>query len=305
MSSALLEGKVVVVTGAGRGVGRGIALECASQGARVVVNDLGGGPSGGGGDPALAESVAAEIRAAGGEAVADAHSVADWEQAQRIVQRAMDTWGRIDGVVNNAGILSDAIFHKMSVEQFQQVLAVNLLGPFFVSRAAAPFMREQKTGAFVHMSSTSGLIGNLGQANYAASKLGLVGLSKSIAIDMARAGVRSNCIAPFAWTRLVGTIPEETPEQRKRVEGLKRLVPERVAPFTAALLSDAAQDVTGQIFGVRNNEVILFSQPRPIRIAHTAEGWTPESVIERVLPMMRADFYPLHRSGDVFTWDPV
>lgn len=305
MASGLLEGKVVVVTGAGRGVGRGIALECASQGARVVVNDLGGGPSGGGGDPALAESVAAEIRAAGGEAVADGHSVADWDAAQRIVQRAMDTWGRIDGVVNNAGILSDAIFHKMSVEQFQQVVAVNLLGPFHVSRAAAPFMREQKTGAFVHMSSTSGLIGNLGQANYAASKLGLVGLSKSIAIDMARAGVRSNCIAPFAWTRLVGTIPEETPEQKRRVEGLRRLVPERVAPFTAALLSDAAQDVTGQIFGVRNNEIILFSQPRPIRIAHTAEGWTPESVIERVLPMMRADFYPLHKSGDVFTWDPV
>lgn len=305
MASGLLEGKVVVVTGAGRGVGRGIALECASQGARVVVNDLGGGPSGGGGDPALAESVAAEIRAAGGEAVADGHSVADWDAAQRIVQRAMDTWGRIDGVVNNAGILSDAIFHKMSVEQFQQVLAVNLLGPFHVSRAAAPFMRERKTGAFVHMSSTSGLIGNLGQANYAASKLGLVGLSKSIAIDMARAGVRSNCIAPFAWTRLVGTIPEETPEQKRRVEGLRRLVPERVAPFTAALLSDAAQDVTGQIFGVRNNEIILFSQPRPIRIAHTAEGWTPESVIERVLPMMRADFYPLHKSGDVFTWDPV
>ena len=305
MASALLEGKTVIVTGAGRGVGRGIALECAAQGARVVVNDLGGGPSGGGGDPSFAESVVAEIRAAGGEAVADSHSVADWAQAQRIVQRAMDTWGRVDGVVNNAGILSDAIFHKMSVEQFQQVLAVNLLGPFHVSRAAAPFMRERKSGSFVHMSSTSGLIGNLGQANYAASKLGLVGLSKSIAIDMARAGVRSNCIAPFAWTRLVGTIPEETPEQKQRVEGLKRLVPERVAPFTAALLSDAAQDVTGQVFGVRNNEVILFSQPRPIRIAHTEQGWTPESVIERVLPMMRPDFYPLHKSGDVFTWDPV
>lgn len=305
MASNLLEGKVIIVTGAGRGVGRGIALECARQGARVIVNDLGTSPTGEGANDEPTQEVVAEIKAMGGEAVADSNSVAEWGSAAKIVENAMDSFGRLDGVVNNAGILSDVMFHKMTEEQFDRVMRVNLYGPFFVSRAAAPHLRNDNGGAFVHMSSTSGIIGNLGQANYAAAKLGLVGLSKSIAIDMARNGVRSNCIAPFAWTRMVGTIPAETPEQKKRVEGLKKLVPERVAPFAAALLSDAAKDVTGQIFAVRNNEIFLFNQPRPIRTAHTAEGWTPESVVERVLPMMRPSFVPLDKSGDVFTWDPV
>ncbi len=300
-----LQDKVIIVTGAGRGVGRGIALQCAQAGAHVVVNDLGGAADGDGADGGPAEAVAAQIRAAGGSAIADTHSVAGWDSAHALVQNAMDSFGRLDGVVNNAGILSDAIFHKMTEEQFERVMRVNLYGPFYVSRAAAPHLRGGNGGAFVHMTSTSGLIGNLGQANYAAAKLGLAGLSKSIALDMARAGVRSNCIAPFAWTRMVGTIPAETPEQQQRVEGLKRLVPERIAPLCVALLSDAAADVTGQIFGVRNNEIILFSQPRPIRIAHTEQGWTPNSVLERVLPMLRPAFFPLDRSGDVFSWDPV
>ena len=197
------------------------------------------------------------------------------------------------------------MFHRMSEPEFDQVIAVHLKGSFNVSRAAAPHFKQQGSGVYVHMSSTSGLIGNLGQANYAAAKLGIAALSKAIAIDMAKFGVRSNAVAPFAWTRMIDSIPSETPEQQKRVDGLKKLVPEKVAPFVVALCADAAKDVSGQIFGVRNNEIYLFSQPRPIRTAHRGEGWTPESVLETALPMLRNDFYGLDRSADVFCWDPV
>ena len=184
-------------------------------------------------------------------------------------------------------------------------MSVNLDGAFYVSRAAAPYFREQNSGAYVHMTSTSGLIGNFGQANYSAAKLGIAALSKSIALDMQRFNVRSNAVAPFAWTRMVSSIPTDTPEQQKRVALLKQLVPEKVAALCVALCSDGAQNVTGQIFGSRNNEIYLFSQPRPLRTAHTSDGWTPEAIIDRVFPQFENDFYPLHRSGEVFTWDPV
>jgi NAD(P)-dependent dehydrogenase (short-subunit alcohol dehydrogenase family) len=301
----MMEGKVVLVTGAGRGVGRGVALEFARAGASVVVNDLGVGLSGSDADTSPANDVVAEIAAMDGIAIADGNSVASWEGAQAMVERAVNAFGRIDAVVNNAGNLRDALFHKMTEEEFDAVVNVHLKGSFNVSRAAAPHFKQQNSGAYVHMTSTSGLIGNLGQANYAAAKLGVAALSKSIALDMQRFNVRSNAVAPFAWTRMIDSIPTDTPEQQKRVEGLKKLVPERIAPFVVALCSDAAAKVTGQIFGVRNNEIYLFSQPRPIRGAHSGEGWTPEAVAERVFPMFEHDFFPLHRSGDVFTWDPV
>jgi NAD(P)-dependent dehydrogenase (short-subunit alcohol dehydrogenase family) len=303
--SDLLAGKVALVTGAGRGVGRGIAQALAAAGARVVVNDVGTSPTGEGKDVAPAREVADAIRQQGGDAQADFHSVSDWDQAHSMVQTALDAYGRIDIVVNNAGILRDAIFHRMSQAEFDSVLDVNLRGVFYVSRAAAPHFKAQSSGCYVHLTSSSGLIGNFGQVNYCAAKLGVVALSKAIAMDMQRFNVRSNAVAPWAWTRMIDTIPAETEAEKKRVEGLKKLVPEKIAPFIAALASDQAADVTGQVFGVRNNEIYLFSQSRPIRTAHTAEGWTPQTVIERVLPMFRNDCYPLHRSGDVFNWDPV
>lgn len=301
----MMDGRAVLVTGAGRGVGRGIALELAKAGAAVVVNDLGVSITGENAEGSPAEQVAAEIKALGGKAVANHDSVADWDGACAMVKSAVGNFGRIDAVVNNAGNLRDVYFHKMSPEDFDAVIAVHLKGSFNTSRAAAPFFKEQGSGAYVHMTSTSGLVGNFGQANYSAAKLGIVGLSKSIALDMQRFGVRSNAVAPFAWTRMIDSIPTDTPEQQKRVDGLKKLDANKIAPFVVALCSDQGAKVTGQIFAVRNNEIFLFSQPRPIRVAHTSDGWTPETVAERVFDQFANDFYPLDRSADIFTWDPV
>jgi len=245
-----------------------------------------------------------EIRSRGGEAVASARTVADWDSAHGIIQDALDAYGRIDVVVNNAGILRDTMFHKMTRAEFDSVDDVNLRGVFYVSRAAAPHFKNQQSGCYVHMTSSSGLIGNLGQVNYGSTKLGVAGLSKCIALDMQKFGVTSNAIAPFAWTRMVATIPD-TPENKKRLEVNRRLKPERVAPMVVALASDAGRSTTGQIFGVRNNEIYLFSQPRPIRTAHTADGWTPETIVERVLTAFQPSYFPLDRSNEVFTWDPV
>ena len=305
MSSKMMEGKVVIVTGAGGGSGRDIALAMAREGAKVVVNDVGASMTGEGHDVGPAQRVVDEIRAAGGDAVANTDSVAEAAAAQRIVTTALDRFGRLDGVVNNAGILRDRFFHKMSVEEFDSVIKVHLYGSYFVSRAAATHFKEQQSGAFVHMTSTSGLIGNFGQANYAAAKLGIMALSKSIALDMHKFNVRSNCIAPFAWSRMIGSIPVETEAEKARVERMKQMTPAKIAPLAVALLADAGADATGQVFAVRNNEIFLMSQPRPIRSVHRSEGWTPATVAQHALPALKGSFYGLDRSSDVFTWDPV
>ena len=300
-----LQDKVIIVTGAGRGIGREIALLCAAQGARVVVNDPGVAADGSGSNAAPAEEVVEEIEKSGGTAVANFETVAEAITAGKIVQTAIDRFGRLDGVVNNAGILRDAIFHRMSVEAFETVIKVHLMGAFYVSHAAARLFREQESGAFVHFTSTSGLVGNFGQANYAAAKLGIVGLSKSIALDMERFHVRSNCVSPFAWSRLIGTIPAETEAERERVERIRRMGPEKIAPFCAYLLSDNAKDVTGQIFAVRMNEIFLMGQSRPLRSIHRSEGWTPQSIAEHGMPALKPSFYKLDRSADIFSWDPI
>ncbi|MBN9440460.1 SDR family oxidoreductase [Bosea sp. (in: a-proteobacteria)] len=300
----MLENKVALITGAGRGIGREIALMMAQRGARIVVNDPGVSLDGKNETNAPANEVVNDIVSAGGEAVADFGSVSESASARAMVQRAVDTFGRIDIVVNNAGILRDAFFHKMTDEDWDTVIKVHLYGSFYVSRAAAEHFRRQESGVFVNMTSTSGLVGNVGQANYSAAKLGIVGLSKSLALDMARFNVRSNCISPFAWSRMVGSIPN-TPDQEERLKGLKMLTPDKIAPVAAFLASDAASEVTGQIFAVRGNEIFLMSQPRPSRSVHRSEGWTPETLRDHMLPALRPSFLPLEVSRDVFPWMPV
>ncbi|HMT47280.1 MAG TPA: SDR family NAD(P)-dependent oxidoreductase [Novosphingobium sp.] len=302
----MLEGKVVAITGAGRGVGREIALLCAKHGAAVVVNDPGVGGGGEGGDAGPAQEVVNEIVALGGKAHANLASVADPVGAASIIEDAVQRFGRIDAVVNNAGILRDTIWHKMSHEDWRAVIDVNLNGPFNVCKAATPYFREQQSGSFIHFTSTSGLIGNVGQANYSAAKLGLVALSQSIALDMARAGVRSNCIAPFAWSRMTASIPAETPEQKQRVERMKSMSADKIAPLVVYLASDASKDVTNQIFSVRKNEIVLFNKPRPVRSMTKVEGWTPETIAEELIPAFKPSFARADEvSGHVFPYDPI
>ncbi|MBE0615265.1 MAG: SDR family NAD(P)-dependent oxidoreductase [Burkholderiales bacterium] len=301
----MMQDKVVVVTGSGGGIGREFALMMAAEGAKVVVNDIGASVSGEGKDAGPAQQVVDEIRAKGGTAVANTDSVSTWMGANAIIKAAIDNFGRIDCVVNNAGILRDRMFFKMNPEEWGAVIDVHLNGTFFVSRAAATYFKEQESGSYVHMTSTSGLIGNIGQANYGAAKLGITALSKMIAMDMARYHVRSNCIAPFAWSRMIGSIPADTPEAKARVDKLKTMEAAKIAPLAVYLGSDAAKDVTGQVFAVRANEIFLMSQPRILRSVHRDGGWTPETIAEHAIPAMRAGFYGLDRSQDVFSWDPV
>lgn len=302
----MLEGKVVAVTGAGRGVGREIALLCAAHGASVVVNDPGVGEGGEGGDAGPAQETVNDIIAAGGKAHANMASVADPVGATSIIEVAVRRFGRIDAVVNNAGILRDTIWHKMSYEDWRAVIDVHLNGSFNVSKAATPYFREQQSGSFIHFTSTSGLVGNIGQANYSAAKLGIVGLSQSIALDMARAGVRSNCIAPFAWSRMIASIPAETPEQKARVEKFKSMSADKIAPMVVYLASDASKDVTNQIFSVRKNEIVLFGKPRPIRSMTKVEGWTPETIAAELIPSFAPSFARADEvSAHVFAHDPI
>jgi NAD(P)-dependent dehydrogenase (short-subunit alcohol dehydrogenase family) len=305
MAVGIVADKVALVTGAGRGIGRAIALLLAQEGARVLVCDIGASLQGAGADAGPAQAVVDEIRNSGGEAIAATLSIAEPRNAELIVRAALDAFGRVDILVNNAGILRDAIFHKMSQSDWSDVIAVHLHGAFNMSRACAGHFRAQGSGAFVHMTSTSGLIGNFGQANYMAAKLGIMGLSRGIALDMQRFKVRSNAIAPFAWTRMIDSIPVESEEDKRRVERFQQMTPEKVAPLVVYLASDRAEGISGQVFAVRNNEIFLFNQPRPIRSLHRSDGWTPEKLDQQLKGAFGPSLTPLDRSGDVFSWDPV
>jgi NAD(P)-dependent dehydrogenase (short-subunit alcohol dehydrogenase family) len=309
-STGLLEGRTALITGAGNGIGREVALRMAAEGARVVVNDLGTAISGEGHDPGPAMRVVQEIRDAGGEAVAHTGSVTEWSAAQEMVQCALDSFGRLDIVVNNAGNVRFSPFDEMPLADWESVLHVHLFGSFHVARAAAPHFRAQRSGNYVHMSSAAGLIGNRGTGHYAAAKLGIVALSRAIAFDMGADGVRSNCIAPSAVSRMTdsvdlarrdvfkGTSPAAPLRQRQGR-------PEQVVPLVLFLASDLSKGVTGQVFGIRGKEVYLYNQPRPIRALHRDDGWTPERFAEHMVPAWRSAFMPLETYQEVFSWDPL
>lgn len=299
-----MSGKVAVVTGSGRGIGREIALLLVKQGVSVVINDIGVALDGNGEDSGPAMELVREIQAAGGKAVASTASVSEWDSARSIVQLAVDTFGRIDYVVNNAGILRDKIFHQMAPEDYEAVIKVHLMGSFYVSRAAAEHFRRQESGAFLHMTSTSGLIGSIGQANYASAKMGIVGLSRSLSLEMARFNVRSNCIAPSAFSRMIESIPGATPEQQAKNLEMRRARtrPEQIAPLAVYLLGDDAKEISGQIFGVRGNELYLYSQPRPVRVLQNSDGWSMERLRDQVGEGWKKSFVPLERTRDVFPW---
>lgn len=295
----LLDEKIFAISGAGRGLGRAMAIALAAEGAAIIVNDIGTSPTGEGADATPAAEVVREIEAAGGRAVAVYESVADWKGAGAIVQAAMDIFGRIDGVINNAGVVRDAIFHKMTEEDWDAVINVHLKGAFNLSRHAAPYFKAQASGCFIHMTSTTGLVGAVGQANYGAAKLGMVGLSKCISLDMQRFNVRSNCIAPGAATRMTDSIPADQVERRAKIALMS---PEKVAALAVAL---AASDVSGQVFFARRNEIMLMSQSRAVRCMQSSEGWTPHRIRDEVFPALKPDFYPLAAAGEVFSWDPA
>jgi hypothetical protein len=301
----MLDGKVALVTGAGRGIGREIALQLAEQGARVVVNDVGANADGTGASEGPAEEVVSAIRAKGGEAMTHLGSVASHADAQDMVHKALEAFGRLDILVNNAGILRDRMLHKMSEEDWDAVIAVHLKGCFNTLRCAAPVFREQGGGSVINFTSTSGLIGNLGQTNYSAAKMGIVGLTRNAALDLKRFNVRVNAVAPFAWTRLVATIPGSEPHNDERLARFKAMKPEQIAPLVVFLASDSAAEVNGQVLCVRGAEILLFSLPHPVRSLYREGGYTAQGLAETLPGAFRASFEPLLTSSEVFPYDPL
>jgi NAD(P)-dependent dehydrogenase (short-subunit alcohol dehydrogenase family) len=300
----ILSGKVALVTGAGQGIGREIALMMGAQGASVVVNDLGASLDGRTSEGTPAQVVADEICKAGGQAVANNGSVADWDAAQGMAADAVENFGGLDIVVNNAGILRDGMFHKMAKEQWDAVIAVHLTGSFYVSRAAADQFRKNESGCYLHVTSSAGLHGNIGQTNYASAKLGITALSKNIALEMQRYNVRSNCIAPTAATRMLYSIPVPPDRREAQARRLAAVPAQSVATLAVYLASDAAKDVNGQIIGVRGGEIFLYGQTYVKRALQRDGGWTPET-LQEAMRALAPSFDPLLGAGGHTPWEPM
>lgn len=274
MSEVRFDGRVAVITGAGGGLGRAYALLLASRGAKVVVNDLGGTFDGSGADQTPAQKVVEEIKAAGGEAVANYNSVSEWESAQNIIKTALDNFGRIDILINNAGILRDKSLMKMEIEDYRKIMSVHLDGTFFCTKAAFPHMREQGYGRIVSTASAAGLYGNFGQTNYGAAKMGIAGLMNCVAQEGARYGILANTIVPTAGTRLTFTVmPEEV---------IGKVKPEFVAPIVAWLCSEQCQE-SGKMFSAGGG---YFSRAAVVEgpgiVLDASKEITIEAVVEKL-----------------------
>ena len=289
---SMLEGRVAICTGAGRGVGAEVAKLMAQHGASVVVNDPGVSGGGEGADTAPAAQVVADIEAAGGRAVANHGSVTSFEDCLAMVSQARSAFGGLHIVFNPAGILRDRMFHKMSPDDWQAVIDVHLSGHFNVCRAAINLFREQNYGRIIMVGSTSGLLGNIGQANYGAAKMGVVALARIVALENQAKGITVNVVAPSADTRMTRAVPTPKDPQAAalREERLLRSPADAIAPLCVYLASAASADVTGQVFHQRGAELSLYGLPRPLRMLHRHGGWTAETIAEHAIPALRPQF---------------
>jgi NAD(P)-dependent dehydrogenase (short-subunit alcohol dehydrogenase family) len=294
----LLQDKVAIVTGAGRGIGRGVALLMGEHGAKVVVNDLGGAADGSGDSQRPADEVVDEIKANGGDAVANHDSVATAEGGESIIETALKTFGKLDVLVNNAGILRDRMVFNMTDEEWDAVIKVHLYGTFYCARAACRIFRNQRSGRIINFSSRSGL-GNLGQANYSAAKEGIVGFTRTVARDMGKYGVTCNAIRPAAATRMTVTPELKAAWERKAAQGMAgktttpadlitQLDPDDVAPFVVWLASDESGNVNGYDFMLRGGDIGVFSQPVPAGTIYKEGRWTVDELLE-VVPAALGD----------------